>query len=413
MTDVLIIGAGVAGLSAANTFHQKNISYKLLEADTRVGGRIKTDLVGGYRLDRGFQVLLTAYPETSQQLDYAQLNLKSFYPGAVILQEKGKTEIGDPLRRPASLFKTVFSSVGNLQDKFNILRLRLQLQQASLEEIFGRAEISTAEALQAYGFSKQMIEKFFKPFMGGIFLENNLSTSRRMFDFVFKMFSSGDTAVPALGMEEIPKQLAQKLHSEDIHLEKEVQFIEKGSVLCKGGAAYKAKRILIATEASGLVQQYAPNTKTAAQSVTCVYFYADKAPIDRPILILDARSASLVNNVAVMSHVSSEYAPKDKVLISVSINGLPTLDYEALSTQIKASLFTSLGDTVLGWRLLKVYPIQYALPQQSNVTGKINVSQIKLREDLYQTGDFLLNGSIHAAMQAGRESAEIIAESLK
>lgn len=412
MTEVLIIGGGLAGLSAAQVFHKKNISYQLLEADTRVGGRIKTDLVDGYRLDRGFQVLLTAYPETKKYLDYEALNLKSFYPGAVILQEKGKTEIGDPLRKPSSLLKTVFANVGNIQDKVNILRLRLQLGQASLEEIFGREEISTLEALKAYGFSNQMIEQFFKPFMGGIFLESDLTTSRRMFDFVFKMFSSGDTSVPALGMEEIPKQMLQKLNPQNIHLEKEVQFIEKGRVICKGGAEYQAKRILIATEATGLVQQYAPKTKTDAHAVTCVYFYADKAPLSKPILILDARPESLVNNVAVMSQVSPDYAPKGKVLISVSINGLPKHSTEELSALIKQTLFPSLGDSVLGWRPLKSYPIRYALPNQTQVNGKIEAEKIKLREDLYQTGDFLLNGSINAAMQAGRESAEIIASSL-
>ncbi len=412
MTDVLIIGAGLAGLTAARELKKKNISFQILEAEDRVGGRIKTDMLNGYRLDRGFQVLLTAYPETKHYLDYDALKLKTFYPGAIILQEKGKTMLGDPLRQPASLLKTLFARVGTLRDKINILRLRQTLLNVSLDTIFEREEISTAQALKQYGFSPRMIEQFFKPFMGGIFLENDLQTSRRMFDFVFKMFSTGDTAVPALGMEEIPKQLAKPIDSQNILFHKRVKSIENQQVTCEDGSQYEAKKVLIATEANSFLAGYAPQAKLTSQAVTCVYFYADKPPLSTPILVLDARQNSLINNIAVMSQVAPDYAPQGKTLISVSINGIHQEEENQLSEKIKQLLFPSLGDNVLSWRLLKSYQIAYALPNQQNVQGQLSKETICLGEQLFQTGDHLLNGSINAALQAGRESALAVADSL-
>ena len=188
MAQAIIIGGGLAGLTAARTLQEKGIEFTLLEATDRVGGRVKTDIEDGFRFDRGFQVLLTAYPEAKRWLDYKKLDLRTFTPGAMLLLPSGKTEcIGDPLRDPSSLFSTVFSSAGSLGDKFKILSLKNRLASLSIEEIFNQEEKTTMEVLKGdYGFSKKMIDLFFQPFFAGIFLEKELTTSRRMFDFVFK-----------------------------------------------------------------------------------------------------------------------------------------------------------------------------------------------------------------------------------
>ena len=206
--DVLVIGAGIAGLTAAKLLKEAGKTVKLIEASNSIGGRVKTDLYQGYLLDHGFQVLLTEYPEAKKLLNYNQLHLKAFDPGAIILNQKGITEIGDPLRKPSTLVQTLISPVGSIFDKLKMLGLKLKLAGTSIEQIFEKKEITTWQYLKQVGFSEKMLNQFFKPFMTGIFLENELTTSSRMFEFVFKMFSEGDTAIPAKGMAEIPKQLA-------------------------------------------------------------------------------------------------------------------------------------------------------------------------------------------------------------
>ena len=202
---ITIIGAGISGLTAAVYLNQKGYKIQILEASDRAGGRIKTDILDGFRLDRGFQVLLTEYPETKKLLDYKKLNLKRFLPGATVLYDLGQFEIADPFRRPTATFATLFAPVGSLKDKINTFFLKTKLVKIAVADVFKQPEVDTISQLKKYGFSQKMIDRFYKPFFSGIFLENDLKTSSHMFDFVMKMFSEGDAAIPELGMEEIPK----------------------------------------------------------------------------------------------------------------------------------------------------------------------------------------------------------------
>ncbi len=411
--DVLVVGAGLAGLSAALYLQRQGKKVQILEASERAGGRVKTDQEQGFLLDRGFQVLLTAYPETQRLLDYTKLDLKKFVPGAMILSSKGKFQIGDPLRQPEQLLPTLLSPAGNLIDKIKTLALRQKLAQQDLDQIFEQPELSTAEVLKNYGFSDKMVQNFFRPFMAGIFLEDQLSTSRRMFDFVYKMFSKGDTAIPARGMEEIPRQLVAQLMPGTLICHEPVKSVEGHTLITRTGKKYQARAILLATEASGLAAAYLPSEAINPQRVTNAYFYTNKPPVKKPIIILNASEEKLVNNLCVMSEVSSHYAPKGQSLISVSINGLPTLNDGDLSARIRNELKSWFGDEVYAWRLLKTYRISYALPNQRQVAGQAEARHLRLKEGLYICGDHLLNGSINAAMQSGRQVAEVIVEDLK
>jgi phytoene dehydrogenase-like protein len=206
-----IVGAGISGLVAAKVLEDKGFEPIILEATDRVGGRVKTDVVNGYQLDHGFQVLLTAYPAAQKYLDYKALNLQRFLPGAAIFKKSKASIIGDPLRDISLLFPTLFSGIGSVKDKLKVLKLNHYLKKKSLEEIFNSKSQTTKSYLMDYGFSDEMIKQFFKPFFSGIFLETELETSSRMFEFVYKMFGEGDAAIPKAGIEAIPKQLCQNL----------------------------------------------------------------------------------------------------------------------------------------------------------------------------------------------------------
>ncbi len=407
---ITIIGAGISGLTAAVYLQRKGFKIQILEASDHAGGRIKTDLVDGFRLDKGFQVLLTEYPETKALLDYEKLNLKRFLPGATVLYENGQFEIADPFRRPSALFSTVFAPVGTLKDKINTFFLKNKLIKISVPSIFNQIETETILQLKKYGFSAKMIDRFYKPFFSGIFLENDLKTSSNMFDFVMKMFSEGDAAIPELGMEEIPKQLVAMLPKDSIQYNMKVNAIENNKIICENGKLVETDIIIIATEAIGLASNYIPKSKQNFHQVTNVYFEAKIAPTQKAVVVLNAAAnKKWVSNLTVLTNVSKKYSSDERVLISVSLNGNPTVDDETLAKNMQLELKNWYGNQVNDWKIIKVYRINYALPNQKKVTNEVLNSELELDKNVFICGDHLMNGSINAAMKSGRLVAELIA----
>ena len=403
--DTLIIGAGLSGLTAARVLKLAGRKVKIIEASDGPGGRVRTDEVNGFLLDRGFQVFLTAYPEAKHFLDYKALDLKPFSPGSIILTNSGIDEIGDPLREASSLIRTLKSPVGTLSDKFRLLLLRLKLAGISIDEIFSKKETTTLEYLSAVGFGKKIISDFFAPFMSGIYLEQNLDTSSRMFEFVFKMFSESDTAIPAKGMGMIPRQLASDLSVEELILNERAISIDGNKVQTASGNVFEASTILIATTADCIPVPFQQRL-IKKKSVTCMYFSADQAPYQKALIALNAIPNRLVNNLAVMSNISSCYAPEGKSLISVSLSGNEQfIKQDELELKVKEELkiwFKECSD----WVPIKTYEIPYALPDNSHVINDILPSSIRINYSTFICGDHLLNGSINAAMKSGRIAAE-------
>ncbi|WGQ10640.1 NAD(P)/FAD-dependent oxidoreductase [Pedobacter gandavensis] len=406
--DVIIIGAGVAGLTAAKVLKEAGKSVLVIESSNAVGGRIQTDEVNGFLLDRGFQVLLTAYPEAKRFLNYEALALCRFDPGALILNKKGISRIGDPLRQPGVLMSTLFSSAGTLADKFKMLRLKLKLSRKTIQHIFSEKEISTIDYLKKEGFSENMISQFFKPFLTGIFLEDQLSTSSRMFEFVFKMFSEGDAAIPAKGMGMIPLQLAQSLSADELVFNEKVETIDGGNVITSSKSVYKAKYILIATNPIQMPAPFQQHVVKSYHSVTNVYFTADKKPFNVPLIALNTLSGKLVNNIAVMDQISPAYSSNGKALISVSLIGN---HLQANQTQLQDRVISEMKfwyPDALNWKHLKTYHINYALPNDDQVTNQVGFNLMRLNDQCFVCGDYLMNGSVNAAMKSGRLAAEAI-----
>src|SRR3954469_1693763 len=245
--QVVIIGGGVAGLCCALRLQEKSIPCVILEASNAPGGRVRTDKVEGFLLDRGFQVLLTAYPEARRLLDYQALRLRTFAPGALVRVQGKLHRVSDPFRQPWTLPATLLAPVGSLADKLAIARLRSHVRQGTSEEIWTRPETSSLEALQSFGFSQRMIDSFFRPFFGGIFLETELATSSRMLEFVFRMFSQGRAALPAAGIGAISEQLAGRLPAGAIRTGARVELIGEGRVVLTRGERVPAAAVVIAT----------------------------------------------------------------------------------------------------------------------------------------------------------------------
>jgi len=217
-TEVAIVGAGLAGLAAARQLTQAGRNVVVLEASDGVWGRVRTDLVDGFRLDRGFQVLLTDYPEARRAFDFDALKLGSFEPGARVRMSDTFRSFSDPIRRPRTAISALMSPVGTAHDKVRVARMRHEILSASPEEILNRPDRPAIEALEARGFSSCMIERFFRPFFCGVFIDGDLTTSSRLLEIFFRCFSSGSAALPAGGMGAMADQLAARLDPGTVRL---------------------------------------------------------------------------------------------------------------------------------------------------------------------------------------------------
>ncbi|MGB7497288.1 MAG: NAD(P)/FAD-dependent oxidoreductase [Candidatus Acidiferrum sp.] len=403
--DVLIIGGGLAGLCCARSLQEKGISFRILEASDGLGGRVRTDEADGFLLDRGFQVLLTAYPEAKRVLDYSRLELKAFESGAISWYAGRMNKLVDPWRNPGAWEEALQSEFGTLADKLRIARLRRRLRKTSIEAIFARTDRSTKEALQAEGFSQQMIHRFFRPFLGGILLDGELKTSSRMYEFVFKMMSEGDATVPSRGMGAIPAQLAEKIPAGAVRLNTQVEELHENELKLAGGEVLRARAIVVATEGPGAARLLG-EPKPASRGVTCFYYAAEEPPAKDPLLVLNGDGAGPVNNFAVISNVAPSYAPAGKHLISTTVLGIHKLTEAQLSGFIIAQMKNWFGKVASTWQLLRGYYVTHAQPQQ--FPGALEPPQraVRVRPGIYVCGDHRDNASIQGAMVSGRRAAE-------
>tara|TARA_R110000751_G_scaffold2470_3_gene13124 strand:+ start:144621 stop:145859 length:1239 start_codon:yes stop_codon:yes gene_type:complete len=396
-----IIGAGISGLIAATVLEKNGLSPVIIETTDRVGGRVKTDIVEGYQLDHGFQVLLTAYPAAQKYLNLEALQLQTFIPGASIFKNGKQNSIGDPLRDKSLLLSTVFARVGTLSDKFKILKLNNKLKKKSLSEIFSSKEQTTKSYLVDFGFSSKMINDFFNPFFSGIFLENKLETSSRMFEFVYKMFGQGDAALPKGGMQAIPKQLSNNLRRTTFKFNTKVATVNDSEIILEDGQKIKSDFTIIATEPSKLVNKL--NKKvTEWQSCDTLYFETESKVINKPLIGLIPEKDAVINNIFYHTSLDSDLKG-NKELLSVTVVNNQNLSSEKLIQRVKTELKQYCGIDVI--KLIKHYKIPMSLPKLQNLQYNLLPSQTRLTDTIFLAGDVQLNGSLNAAMIAGEKAA--------
>lgn len=414
---VIIVGAGMAGLTCAVYLKQAGIQALLLEASDGVGGRVRTDRVNGFLLDRGFQILLTAYPEAKRLLHYADLQLMPFRSGALIRDRTDWIPFINPLQEPLAIVQTLLSSVGTLSDKLRLAELMFRVQKLPLDELFNQTPVTTREFLEDFGFSSQIIDRFFRPFFGGVFLEDALLTSSNFFEFCFRMFFSGEAAVPARGIGAITDQLASRLTPDQIRLGSPVATISGNAVYLQNGESLMANAVVMAvdaTQASRLLGSPLPSQQ-AFNHTTCTYFAAQTeqvpiTPAQKKLLLLNMHRSSAVHNVAIMSDVAPGYAPVNQTLISVSTQGVELFDEATLTEQIRQELTRWFCKDVQKWPHLRTYHIPQALPSYNPAqAGQSAIHKsLRLTDTLFQCGDQTAYPSLNAAMQTGREVAEMI-----
>ena len=397
--NIYIIGAGVSGLIAAQNLEQKGYVPTILEATGYIGGRVRTEIIDGWILDVGFQVLLDAYPMSKKYLNYADLDLQRLSPGARIYTDNDSFIIGDPLRDISMLFPTLFSSIGSMRDKLKIFQLNLRLKNTPITTLFNKKEKTTLAYLQYLGFTDKIITQFFKPFFSGIFLECDLETSSRMFEFIYKI-SQGFATLPKAGIGAIAKQLAGQLKTTQIQLNNEVQKVTTDFITMASGDQYPYDVCIVATDPSSFLEGY--SVKNKWKTCDTLYFSVRVTDVPPPIIHLSAFPDTLINNIFYPTSVQDSPDPHHQ-LLSVTVVKQHSFSSEVLVSQVKGELEKYFSITKV--KFIKHYAIPRALPDLGSVSYEPNLDLMAYEDKILLCGDHTANGSLNAAMISGEIAA--------
>ena len=407
--EVAIIGAGLAGLACAIELQKNKIDFQIFEASDGVGGRVRSDVIDGFILDRGFQLYNPSYPEGKRLLNYDALDLKPFIPGVAIRDNKRLRIVVDPFRAKGFRLKLLKDIPGNPLSYLGLLRYFLSYLVTSDAQIATTKDISASDSLIKSGVRGNLLEKLLRPFLKGVFLESDLKTSRKFLDVVLKTFLRGTPSVPAQGMQVISDQLASKLPVEKISLNTKIIKIE-GNKLQTENEEIIAKKIVVATDPTTAISWLNLEEKIM-HTVTTWYFKADQRVAElvkgKPILFVDASNNGPLANAVVLTNAASSYAPSGQVLVSASaISPHQNADLES----VKKHLSVIFGLDTNSWQLIKQYQIKEALASMYPPFSLINSNQIS--EDLFVAGDHRATSSIQGALLSGTNAATLVKVSL-
>jgi phytoene dehydrogenase-like protein len=405
VSDVLIVGGGLAGLACARDLAGYGFAVRLLEASDGVGGRMRSDTHEGFVVDRGFQVFNTSYPQVRRRLVLRDLRLRPFTPGVLVHTEDGPLRFEDPTRgrrRPGDLRP---GRLAGTRDLLALAALSGRDMLAPARWLKRGEDRTTRTALAAAGFSEEFVERFFRPFLSGIFLEDQLETSGRVFHLVWRSMLRGTLCLPGAGIGAVPRLLADGLPPETVRLGTPVTRLTDDGVEVDGGGVLAARAVVVAT-GPGQAARLLPGLDLPDYRVVTTYYHAaTRSPLAEPVLLTDTRRRFL--NTCVLSEVVRGYAPPGMSLIATSVLGH---DQEGGETRLREALSEVYGTGTTDWDLLTVRTVPDALPampppQPLGRTARVAPGR-------YACGDHRATGSVQGALASGARAAREVAADL-
>lgn len=416
MTAVTVAGGGLAGLVAARRLAADGHDVTLFERDATVGGRVSTEHRDGFTLDRGFQVLFTSYPAVRDELDLDALNLRAFSPGAVLARPGKRTTLADPLRDPRAFPASLRNRDVTIGDKLRILKLRYDLSRKPITEILREDGEDIESFLTRRGFSEQFRRHFAAPFYGGITLDRSLSSSHLVFEYTFKMLSTGNIVVPAAGMEAIPQQLAEHARDAGAQIETGTEITSfsregNGVLVTADGETLSTDAVVVATDPKSAreLTGCASIPTDGAGCVTQYFSVPDTLDLRTNGRLLLNTVDDRPNQIAPLSTVAPEYAPAGRQLLSATFLGQPDADDEALAADVREALDSWYPENSFAdLELLETHRIPFAqfaqppgftegLPDVDTPDGPV-----------YFAGEYTEWSSIQGAMESGRRAARVL-----
>lgn len=410
--DVILVGAGLAGLACARDLASRGLHPLVLEASPRIGGRIATDTVDGFRIDRGFQVLLTSYPEARRTFDFGALELASFRSGALVRQGGRNHQVSDPWRAPWRAIQTLTAPFVSFADGLRLAKLRRVCVNAPHTAPDGSARAW----LQALGFSQALREAFLRPFFSGVTLEPELEVPARRFARLFGWFSTGTAALPANGMQALPEQLAEGLPEGAVRTNASVASLDATSVTLASGERREASAVVVATDGRSAARLF-PSVANQSRLTEPIYtgttglaFAAPASPIPGGLLHLrgDGPEAGPVVHVSVPSDVQPGFAPEGQALVVATCVGVPAETDEALETAVRHQLRGWYGAAVDSWRLLRLERIPDALPLLDDPLAPFALPP----GGPFVCGDHTQDPSIQGTLESAHRTAEAVSGQL-
>ncbi|MGA4988162.1 NAD(P)/FAD-dependent oxidoreductase [Nonomuraea bangladeshensis] len=399
---VIVVGAGLAGLACAVHLHEAGVPVRVLEASDGVGGRVRTDVVDGFRLDRGFQVLLTGYPEARRVLDLSALDLRAFASGLLVCGAGVRSRVMLPWRHPRHAFSGLLSGIGTPRDKAVLAAITARDMAFPASRLRRGHDRTTLEELYAWGMSDAMIDGLLRPFLAGVLLERGLETSSRVFHLLWRSFARGRTGVPAFGMGEIPRQLADRLPPGTVTLGARVTRIASDGVVIESGGTYDGAAVVVAAD-PGAADRLLPGIEVPRmRPVTTFYHVAPRSPLKEPVQVIDATGA--ITDTIVLTDAAPTYAADGRALISTSVLGV-TGD----ERPVRERLTEIYGDTS-SWEHLATYQVPEALPAMPPPHPLR--SPVRLPNGVYVCGDHRDTGSQQGALVSGRRAAQAVLSAL-
>ncbi|MEV5322641.1 NAD(P)/FAD-dependent oxidoreductase [Nonomuraea sp. NPDC052634] len=394
----IVVGAGMAGLACAVHLHEAGVPVRVLEASDGVGGRVRTDVKDGFRLDRGYQVFISSYPEARRVLDIKALDLRAFSSGVIVRGHRASARVMLPWRHPMHAFSALMAGVGTLKDKAVLSAVTARDLAMPGKVLRDARERRTDEELRAWGMSPKMIGCLMRPFLAGVLLERELETSSRVFHLLWRSFARGTIGLPALGMGEIPRRLADRLPPGTITLGAQVVEVSDSGVRLAGGTTISGSAVVVAADPQAAGRLLDEIEVPPMRSVTTFYHAAPRSPMGEPTQIVDA--TGIITDTLVVTDAAPEYSMDGRALVSTSVLGL-----DADEPAVRRRLAEIYGSTD-GWEHVATYRIPAALPAMPPPYPLRK--PVRLRDGLYVCGDHRDTGSLQGALVSGRRAADAV-----